>query len=106
MGPAPEIDRIFHALGDPTRRAILERLGQGPKSVSALAEPLGVSLTAISQHLQVLQDCGLAETRKVGRVRTCRVDTRGLQTLEAWVRDRRSVWEKRLDRLGDIAAED
>ena len=106
MESQSEIDRILQALGDPTRRAILARLGEGPQSVSGLAEPLGVSLTAVSQHLQILQDCGLAQTRKIGRVRSCRIETQGFRTLENWIRDRRSVWEQRLDRLGDIAAEE
>lgn len=106
MAPGPDIDRIFQAMADPTRRAILERLGTGPQSISALAEPLGVTLTAVSQHLRVLEACSLAQTRKVGRVRSCRLDTRGFDALEAWVRDRRQVWNARLDRLGEIAAED
>ncbi len=64
-----DIDRLFHALGDPTRRAILDRLAQGPLSVSNLAGPLGITLTAVMQHLQILEECELAHTEKVGRVR-------------------------------------
>lgn len=90
---------ILQALGDPTRRAIVERLTLGPMSVSKLAEPLGVTLTAVSQHLQVLEDCGLVKTEKTGRVRSCRLEPGGLAPLEQWIRDRKSIWEQRLDRL-------
>lgn len=98
-------DRVFHALGDPTRRAIVERLGRGPTSVSRLAEPLGITLTAVTQHVRVLKDSGLVRSEKLGRVRTCRIDTAGLTVLEHWVRLQRGLWEDRLDRLGDILAE-
>lgn len=101
-----DIDRVFHALGDPTRRAIVERVSERPVSVSGLAAPLDISLTAVGQHLQVLQESGLVLTEKVGRVRTCRLDTPGLLALEQWIRDRRSAWERRLDRLGDLLAEE
>jgi len=101
-----KVDRVFHALGDPTRRAIVERVSERPRSVSALAGPLGITLTAVAQHLQVLEESGLVRTEKLGRVRTCRLETAGLAALEQWIRDRRSLWEKRLDRLGDLLAED
>jgi DNA-binding transcriptional ArsR family regulator len=104
--PDVSIDLVFRALGDPTRRAIVERLSEGPLSVSALAEPLNVSLTAVAQHLQVLEESGLVRTEKVGRVRTCRLETAGLSALERWIEDRRSTWERRLDRLGELLAED
>ena len=100
-----KVDRVFHALGDPTRRAILERLSEAPVSVSRLAEPLGLTLAAIVQHLQVLEESGLVQTEKVGRVRTCRIEPQGLSVAEQWVRDRRTIWERRLDRLGDLLAE-
>jgi DNA-binding transcriptional ArsR family regulator len=103
--PKVNIDRVFHALGDPTRRAILDKLGEGPLSVSRLAAPLDITLTAVVQHLQVLEESGLVHTEKVGRVRTCRIETAGFSVLEQWIRDRRSVWERRLDRLGDLLAE-
>ena len=74
----PNIDRVFHALGDPTRRAILEKLSQGPVSVSRLAEPLEMTLAAVVQHLQVLEESGLVQTEKLGRVRTCRIEPAGL----------------------------
>jgi DNA-binding transcriptional ArsR family regulator len=99
------IDRVFHALGDPTRRAIVERLSEGPQSVSRLAMPLKITLTAVVQHLQVLEEGGLVHTEKVGRVRTCRIGTAGFYVLEQWIRDRRSLWERRLDRLGDFLRE-
>jgi DNA-binding transcriptional ArsR family regulator len=99
-----DVDRIFHALGDPTRRAILEHLGDGPLSVSRLADPLGITLTAVIQHLQILEECGLVRTEKTGRVRTCRIDTAGFSALEQWIQARRTIWDRRLDRLGEMLA--
>jgi DNA-binding transcriptional ArsR family regulator len=101
----PDIDRIFHALGDPTRRAIVEKLGNGPASVSHLAEPLGITLAAVVQHLQVLEESGLVKTEKLGRVRTCRLEPAGLSAAAQWIGDRRSMWERQLDRLGDFLKE-
>ncbi|MGA7409421.1 MAG: metalloregulator ArsR/SmtB family transcription factor [Bryobacteraceae bacterium] len=101
----PDVDRVFHALGDPTRRAIMERLSQGPISVSRLAEPLEMSLAAVVQHLQVLEESGLVRTEKLGRVRTCSIEPAGLSVASKWIGDRRSMWERRLDRLGDLLAE-
>jgi DNA-binding transcriptional ArsR family regulator len=98
----PDIDRIFQALGDPSRRAIMERLSQGPISVSRLAEPLEITLAAVVQHLQVLEESGLVKTEKAGRVRTCRIEPDGLRAAEAWIRDRRSLWERGLDQLGEL----
>src|SRR3954466_6468420 len=103
--PKITIDRVFHALGDPTRRAIVEKLSQGPISVSRLAPPLEVTVTAVVQHLKVLEESGLVHTEKAGRVRTCRLETAGFSAVEKWIRDRRSMWERRLDRLGDLLAE-
>jgi DNA-binding transcriptional ArsR family regulator len=105
MTPAPDIDRVFQALGDPTRRAIIDRLVLGPQSVSGLAEPLGVTITAIGQHLQVLEETGFVSTRKTGRVRICRLETEGFRALEQWAAGRRNLWEGRMDRLGDLLAE-
>jgi len=99
------IDRVFHALGDPTRRAIVEKLSEGPISASRLAKPLDITLAAVVQHLQVLEKSGLVHTEKVGRVRTCRIEPRGLTVAERWIGDRRSLWERRLDRLGHLLAE-
>jgi DNA-binding transcriptional ArsR family regulator len=100
------VDRVFHALAEPTRRALVERLSGGPMSVSDLAQPFGVTLAAIVQHLQVLEDSGVVRTEKVGRVRTCRLDTASLGLAERWLSDRRALWERRLDRLGQILDED
>jgi DNA-binding transcriptional ArsR family regulator len=100
------IDRVFHALGDPTRRAIFERVSEGPVSVSSLAKPLKVTLAAVVQHVQVLEKSGLVRTTKVGRVRTCRMEAKGLSIAEQWISDRRSLWERRLDRLGAVLVED
>jgi DNA-binding transcriptional ArsR family regulator len=94
--------RVFHALGDPTRRAMMERLSAGPVSVSRLAEPFDISLAAVVQHLQILEESGLVRTEKLGRVRTCSIDPRGLDVAANWIGERRSMWEKRLDRLGDL----
>jgi DNA-binding transcriptional ArsR family regulator len=99
------VDRVFHALGDPTRRAIIEKLSQGPMSVSRLAKPLDITLAAVVQHLQVLEKSGLVHTEKAGRVRVCRMETRGLTVVERWIDDRRSLWERRLDRLGHLLDE-
>jgi len=100
------IDRVFHALGDPTRRAIVERLSGGPISVSQLAKPLAITLAAVVQHLQILETSGLVHTEKVGRTRTCRIETEGLSAAEQWIADRRTEWERRLDRLAEFLAEE
>ncbi|WP_260734790.1 ArsR/SmtB family transcription factor [Tunturiibacter lichenicola] len=101
----PNVHRVFHALGDPTRRLILETLTAGPVSVSQLATPLKITLAAVVQHLQVLEESGLVRTEKSGRVRTCSLDLAGFALAQQWIADRRSPWEKRLDRLGDLLAE-
>jgi DNA-binding transcriptional ArsR family regulator len=103
---SPEIGRVFNALGDPTRRAILDRLTLGPASVSHLAAPLGVTITAIGQHLQVLEETGFVRTEKLGRTRSCRLDLAGFQAVEQWAIDHRALWTQRMDRLGDLMAED
>jgi DNA-binding transcriptional ArsR family regulator len=100
-----DVGRVFHALGDPTRRAILEKLSDGPISVSRLAEPLDITLAAVVQHLQVLEESGLVQTQKTGRVRTCSIDSAGLSAAAQWIGDRKSKWERRLDRLGELLAE-
>ena len=99
------LDLTFQALADPTRRALVERLSRGPASVSELAAPLSISLPAVAQHLQVLEQGGLVSTRKAGRVRTCRIEPDALSEVEQWIIDRRTSWERRLDRLGDVLAE-
>jgi DNA-binding transcriptional ArsR family regulator len=100
-----DIDTSFRALAEPTRRAIVDRLSRGPATVSDLAKPFEMTLAAVVQHLQVLEDSGLIRTEKVGRVRTCRIDPGGLNTLADWVAERRLLIESRLDRLGEILAE-
>ena len=99
-------DRVFHALADANRRAIVERLTRGPASVSDLARPLSVSLAAVIQHLQVLEAGGLVRSEKVGRVRTCHIEPAGLRLAEDWIRKQRTVWEERLDQLGEYLAEE
>jgi DNA-binding transcriptional ArsR family regulator len=99
------LDRLFQALADPSRRSMVERLSRGPASVGELARPLAMSLPAVMQHLQILESSGLVRSEKVGRVRTCRIETRALSLVEQWISERRNTWERRLDRLGEILAE-
>ena len=96
---------MFHALADPSRRLMVERLCRGPASVSELARPFAMSLAAVVQHLQVLEASGLVRSEKVGRVRTCHIESAGLRKAEQWITERRTSWESRLDRLGDYLAE-
>lgn len=98
------LDQMFHALADPARRAMVERLSRGPASVSELAQPLPMSLSAVVQHLQVLEASGLVRSEKAGRVRTVRIEPAALRTAEQWITERRASWEGRLDRLGDFLA--
>ena len=100
------VDCVFHALAEPVRRALVERLSAGPRSVSELAAPFDVTLAAIVQHLQVLEESGLVRSEKVGRVRTCRIDPAGLKLAERWVSERRQLWERRFDALGELLAAD
>jgi DNA-binding transcriptional ArsR family regulator len=99
---AVSIDRVFHALGDPTRRAMVDMLSVRPHSVSKLAEPLRITLTAVAQHLQILEEAGLVRTEKLGRVRTCRIESAGFDALAKWIAAHRSMWERGLDRLGEM----
>jgi DNA-binding transcriptional ArsR family regulator len=96
---------VFHALGDPTRRAIIERLSHGSLSVSDLAKPLEVTLAAVVQHLQVLEDSGIVRTEKVGRVRSCHLEPSGLRVAQRWIAERQSLWESYFDRLGQLLDE-
>ena len=98
-------DTAFQALSDPTRRAVIERLCDGPASVSELAKPFDMSLAAVVQHIQVLEAAGLVRTQKVGRVRTVQVDPVGLRATEEWLAARRTGTERHLDRLGQLLAE-
>jgi DNA-binding transcriptional ArsR family regulator len=101
LNQSPDLDRVFHALADPARRAIVERLSRGPTPVSELARPLPMSLPAAMQHLSVLEVAGLVRSEKVGRVRTCTIEPRALSQAEQWINARRIEWEHRLDRLGE-----
>ena len=101
LNQAPHLDRLFHALADPARRAMVERLSRGPTAVSELARPLPMSLPSVMQHLGVLEAAGLVRSRKVGRVRTCAIEPGGLSLAEQWIDARRIEWDQRLDRLGD-----
>jgi DNA-binding transcriptional ArsR family regulator len=100
------LDRVFHALADPSRRDMLERLSQRPLSVSELARPLDMTLPAVVQHLAVLESSGLVRSEMVGRVRTCHIETSMLRSAERWIAERRTAWEQRFDRLGQFLEED
>ena len=102
---SPATGALFDALGDPTRRAMVSLMAQGPVTVSALAEPLGVTVTAVGQHLRVLELAGLAASEKRGRARHCRLRPEGLGAIEAWARQVRNDWNARLDRLGAMLDE-
>ena len=101
-----ELDKTFAALADPSRRAIVERLVSGPASVSELARPLPMSLPAVMLHLKVLEESGLVTSRKEGRVRTCSIEPQMLSQAERWVSERRRMWERSLDRLGQFLNEE
>lgn len=94
------LDLAFQALSDPTRRAMVERLARGPASVSELAEPFPMSMSAVVQHLKVLEASGLVASEKVGRVRTCRVEPAAMSAAERWLNERRQSVERSFDRLG------
>jgi DNA-binding transcriptional ArsR family regulator len=96
------LDTAFQALADPARRAIVDRLSKGPASVSELAEPLPMSLPAVMLHLKVLEESGLVTSSKTGRVRTCRIEAQRLSQAEHWITERRQMWERHLDRLGEF----
>ncbi|MEQ8269055.1 MAG: metalloregulator ArsR/SmtB family transcription factor [Parvibaculum sp.] len=96
-----QLDRVFHALGDPTRRAVLKRLSSGPAPVSELARPFKMALPSFTQHLGVLEECGLVRSRKTGRVRTYQLVPKPLKAAERWMVEQRSLWERRLDQLDD-----
>lgn len=106
LNQSPPVDEMFRALGDPTRRSMVESLVRGPATVSELAKPLHITLSAVVQHLAVLESSGLVASEKVGRTRTCRIEPVGLQLAADWFAGQRAIWERRLDRLGDVLAED
>jgi DNA-binding transcriptional ArsR family regulator len=100
MLKSPNLDALLHALAEPTRRAMVERLSRGPAAVSDLAKPFDLTLAAVVQHVQVLERSGLIYTAKVGRVRTCQLAPSALDVVDRWIADRRALWDRRLDRLG------
>ncbi|HSQ64070.1 MAG TPA: metalloregulator ArsR/SmtB family transcription factor [Polyangiaceae bacterium] len=102
----PALDRVFRALSDPTRRRMVERLARAPASVSDLAAPLDMTLAAVVQHVQVLEQSGVVRTKKVGRVRMCRVEPKALGAAERWIHERRALWEHRLDLLEEVLREE
>lgn len=97
------LDTLFRALADPTRRAVIQRLGSGPASVKELAEPFDMALPSFLKHIGVLEESGLISSRKVGRVRTCRIKPKQLTVVETWLAEQRKLWVGRTDRLADFA---
>jgi DNA-binding transcriptional ArsR family regulator len=104
LDPELDLDRVFQALADPGRRRMLERLSDGPASVSELGKPLAMSLAAVLQHVQILEGSGLVRSRKLGRTRTCSLNAETLRSAEHWISERRTFTERRLDRLGEYLA--
>ena len=101
-----QLDRVLHALADPTRRGIVERISAAQAlSATTLAQPLDISLAAVVQHLKILEDCGVIRTEKIGRTRTCTLQAEALALVELWMHERRGLWERRLDRLGELLAD-
>ena len=100
-----ELGRVFQALADPTRRAVLERLAGGPTAMSELAQPFDMALPSFAQHLDVLEDCGLVRSRKEGRVRTYELSPQPLKAVEGWLARQRTLWTRRLDQLDDYVKE-
>ena len=105
LNESARLDLAFQALADPTRRGMLARLSRAPASVSELARPFAISLSAVMQHLQLLEASGLVRSEKKGRVRTCRLEPKALATAETWIAEQRALWEGRLDRLEDFLGE-
>jgi DNA-binding transcriptional ArsR family regulator len=101
LNQVADLDRVFQAVADPGRRLMVERLSQGRATVSELGRPLAMSLAAVVQHVQVLEASGLVRSQKIGRIRTCAINPSALQLAESWIAQRQSLWERRLDRIGD-----
>jgi DNA-binding transcriptional ArsR family regulator len=99
-----QVSRVFQALADPTRRAVVERLSQGPASMTAIAQPFKMALPSFAQHMKVLEACGIVRSHKVGRVRSYELDLRSLVGAEDWMAHQRAVWEQRLDRMEAVVA--
>ena len=100
-----QLDRVFHALSDCSRRRMIERLSSGPASVSDLARPLPMTLAAVVQHVQVLEAAGLVRTHKVGRVRRCELRVESLRPVDRWISERQANWNAAFDRLGELLSE-
>jgi DNA-binding transcriptional ArsR family regulator len=105
LNQVEDLDRVFQALADPGRRVMIERLSQGPASVSELARPLAMSLAAVVHHVQVLEASGLVRSQKVGRTRTCTINPTAMRSAESWIAERRTLVERRLDRLGEYLSQ-
>jgi DNA-binding transcriptional ArsR family regulator len=99
---SPELDGVFQALADPTRRAVLVRLGSGPASVGELAEPFDMALPSFMKHINHLESAGWIRTRKNGRVRTCSLERKSFDRVETWLDEQREIWSSRTDRLEDF----
>jgi DNA-binding transcriptional ArsR family regulator len=106
LNQSEAMDRVFHALADPSRRRVVQQLSRAPASVSELAKPLDMSLPSVMQHLQVLEESGLIRTEKVGRVRTCHIEPKALSVAEGWIAAQRTMWSHRLDRIADLLVAD
>ena len=96
---SPQLNTLFHALADPTRRAVLGQLGKGPASISDLAKSFGMALPSFMKHIHLLEQSGWIQTRKAGRVRTCAIETKPFAAVEAWLSEQRALWDSRTDRL-------
>lgn len=101
----PDLDRLFHALSDRTRRGIVERLLAGPASVTDLARPTGMAMPTVMKHIAVLEETGLVTSEKSGRTRICRATPKPLAVAEGWIEEQRRIWENRLDRLDDYVTQ-
>lgn len=99
MAQYQQLNGVFQALADPTRRAVLGRLGQGPASITELAEPFDMALPSFMKHIRLLEDSGWIRTEKAGRVRTCAIEKRQFDVAESWLSEQRAIWESRTDRL-------
>ena len=99
------LDAVFRALSDPTRRAVIQRLGRGPATVSELAEPFSMALPSFMKHVGVLEDSGLIRSRKIGRIRTCMLQRNKLAAAERWFGEQRAMWAKRYDNLDGLLAQ-
>lgn len=100
-----DLDRVFHALSDCSRRRMIEQLSSGPASVSEPAQPLPMTLAAVVQHVQILEAAGLVRTKKVGRVRRCELRAEALRPVDSWISERQAMWAAAFDRLGDVLAD-